>query len=181
MKKLKVSLLILPFVCTSAFASNNITKNFQSYVGGGLGAINYQDDVGLDLDIAAFSSLAGVKFNQYFSAEARVGFGITDDSHGSALGYNFSVKNYYGAYAKAGYPVTNTITPYVIAGYTRGTIKHEIAHLSFSTSDSDFSYGIGAEYKLNKKSVASIEYMKYFSGDFYDVDGLMVSYSYNFK
>ena len=63
----------------------------------------------------------GTKFNDYVSAEFRLGVGIEDDSVEAA-----NVDNFFGGYLRVGRSVNNSFYPYAIVGFTRLKASWEV-------------------------------------------------------
>lgn len=144
----------------------------------GLGVTQHSiDDSGSDVEVMTFDGRLGTYFNENFSGEVRLGFGIKDDSY---LGADVEMKNFYGAYLRAGIPVTDGFYPYAIAGYTKAKI--EVSDLGFSASDSesDVSYGFGADFAVSDDVDITVEYMKYLDKDGAEIDGIGLGFKARF-
>ena len=114
----------------------------------------------------------GTKFNENFSGEIRVGLGIGDDSV-DVLGTEVDVEldSMFGAYVRGGLQAADSFYPYVVLGYTRGELTASVPGFSDSESESDVSFGLGADVDINEKLTLNIEYMNYFDKDGAEVDG----------
>jgi outer membrane immunogenic protein len=149
------------------------------YVGGGLASVDYSiDGIPTEAQLSAVFGRLGTEFNENFSGELRLGFGIGNDTV-SAFGVDGTVElnNLFGAYIRGGIPVSDSFFPYVVVGYTRGEMERDSAILgSDSPSESDISFGIGADLGVSESLTASIEYMNYLDKDGADVSGFSLSF-----
>jgi opacity protein-like surface antigen len=125
------------------------------------------NDFDSDTDLGVLFVRGGYQFNQYVAVEARLGEGVQDDK---IQGLKLEIDNMYGAYAKVGLPTEIGLYPYVLLGMTHAEVKASARGFSDTTSDSDVSYGIGADYWFNKQLSAGLEY-----ANLYDTDGVTVS------
>jgi len=134
-------------------------------------------DAGGDANPTTVGALLGMSINKNFAIEARLGTGLSDDS---ISGVDIKVDNFAGIYAKGILPVSNAASVYGLLGYTQGKIKAEFAGQSASDSDSDVSYGIGAEFAVSGTTSVGVEWARFFKGDNYKVDGLSLAVSFKF-
>lgn len=146
------------------------------YAGGGVAV--------LDADALSYNAVYGrfgAFFNENISAEARLGLGIGDDSTYSGKS---ELDNYYGVYVRGGLPVTEVFYPYAILGFTKGKVSYssEILgeRISGSNSESDLSYGIGADFKITETLKINAEYISYFDKDAAELAGFSVGVAYSF-
>lgn len=141
----------------------------------GFGATQHNLDGGFfDADVMTLDGKIGTYFNENFSGEFRLGLGMTDDDF---FGSDIEVENYYGAYLRAGIPVTDAFYPYAIAGYSN--VKVGVSG-GGSDSESDFSYGLGADFALTNDMDLSIEYMRYLDKDGGEIDGIGLGLKFKF-
>lgn len=145
-------------------------------------ALNIEADPGaLDADVFTLHGGLGYQFNQFFAAEGRIGFGIADDtvSANTTAGVqevDVELNNYIGVYGKAGVPVGSFAWPYVAFGYTRGELEVSSPAGSFDDSDSDVSFGAGADFDLSAGSKLGLEYMRFYDEDGTTLDGFSLNY-----
>ncbi|KGD63671.1 hypothetical protein Y5S_03094 [Alcanivorax nanhaiticus] len=151
------------------------------YIGGNYSQIQY-DNEEFDTDtlkIDAATLNAGLELTEFFAIEARGGVGLDEDSQGIA---DFELDHLYGGYLKLGLPISETVRPYVIGGYTKakGTVSvdGDIAGVSYSYSDSenfeDESYGAGLDMNITDTLGANLEYMRYIDTDEEEISGISV-------
>ena len=155
----------------------------EGYYGGNLSFYDY-NEVGLS-DSASLTGIVGrlgTTFNENFSAEVRAGFGVGDDTV-SAFGLNADVEldNMLGAYVRGGIPVSDSFYPYAVIGYTRIKLTASIPGFgSESESDSDLSFGLGADINITENVIFNIEYMNYFDKDGAEIDGYSIGVATKF-
>lgn len=135
-----------------------------------------------EADVMTLDGRFGTYFNENFSGELRAGFGIQDDTVNFDLNssMDLEMKNHYGAYIRAGIPVGEVFYPYVIAGYTHGKVEETFLGGSISESESDFSYGLGADFALSNDFDISLEYMDYLDMDGVEVEGISLGFKARF-
>lgn len=152
----------------------------QGYIGANYVFLTYEEDgFSEDLDLGALSAKAGAKFNPYFAAELRAGFGVADESV-SAGGVTAELELDYliGGYGVIGLPTESPVYPYVVVGYTKGELTASASgpggSASFSDSESDFSYGVGANFAATEEFHVNVEYMNYLDKDGVEISGVSV-------
>lgn len=97
----------------------------------------------------------------------------------SGVSVDLEIDNFYGAYVRGMLP-TGTFTPYGLLGWTKGKLTASASGFSISGSDSDLSYGIGADAWLSKTTALNFEFGRLIKGDGYKVDGLSVGIAFKF-
>lgn len=152
----------------------------QGYIGANYVFLTYEEDgFSEDLDLGALAGKVGAKFNPYFAAELRAGFGVADESI-SANGATATLELDYlvGAYGVLGLPNESPVYPYVVVGYTKGELTASVSgpggSASISDSETDFSYGVGANLAATEEFHVNVEYMNYFDKDGYEISGFSV-------
>ena len=143
----------------------------------------------------------GTKFNDYVSAEFRLGVGIEDGTVEAA-----NVDNFFGGYLRVGRSVNNSFYPYAIVGFTRlkaswevtttnpdcsfpFDIFHPCGHdepisTGVEESETEFSPSFGIGFIKEDSANAwnwGFEVMQYISSDkFGDVWGVTLNTTYSF-
>ena len=148
------------------------------YYGANVAFIDYSEEgIATDASVTALYGRVGTSFNENFSAEARIGFGLTDDRV-SVLGNDVDVdlNNLFGAYLKGGAQVTEMFYPYAVIGYTRGEIEASVLGFSISESESDLSFGVGADVTVSEGMTFNLEYMNYYDKDGVELSGFSVGF-----
>jgi|SRR5690554_679268 len=158
----------------------------QAYAGVNYAFVTYEEEgLSEDIDLGALVAKVGTKVNPYFAAELRAGFGVADES--ASVG-NVSVKveiDYLvGGYGVLGIPNETPIYPYVVLGFTKGELtasaKGPGGSATVSASESDISYGVGANFDLSSNVQMNAEYMNYIDKDGAEISGISVGASYLF-
>ncbi|MGI2261353.1 porin family protein [Shewanella sp. GXUN23E] len=168
---MKNALIATAIAVTSPFAVAS------GYIGGSYSALDYsQQGLEKDLSLGAISVTGGYRFNEYAAIEARAGIGVGDDS---LRGVTFELDTYYGGYLKLGIPAGD-FYPYVLAGFTEGELTASLLDDSVSGSESDFSYGAGIGYNINKNVSLQLEYTNYLDKDGGTIDGFTFGINYYF-
>lgn len=159
--------------------------NQHSYVGVQFSQVEYKESGVPDVEPTAIAIKAGAQLSDYLAVEARVGFGAGDDSASEGpLKLTIEVDNYISAYVKPTLPLGERFSVYALAGVTRSKLKAEITSVlpaeSDTDSQTDLSYGVGADLNLSTNSFVSVEYARLLNGDDYDLDALSVGLGFRF-
>ncbi len=72
-----------------------------------------------DFGLNSLAINGGYKLNDIIAVEARIGFGLGDDTRNQQTA---KLRNYLGLYAKAGIPLGG-FYPYALLGFTRGNFR----------------------------------------------------------
>ncbi|HEY9030462.1 MAG TPA: porin family protein [Kangiella sp.] len=141
----------------------------------GFGLTQHSLDAGFfDADVTTLDGKVGTYFNENFSGELRLGLGVQDDT---VFGSDIEIENYYGAYLRAGIPVTDGFYPYAIVGYTNTKVG---VSGGGSDSESDMSYGLGADFAISDSVDFTAEFMRYLDKDGVEVDGIGLGFKFKF-
>lgn len=171
------------FSSSAAAAADNI------YVGGNISRQSIESG---SIDFNVVSVLAGYKFSDYWSLEARAGTGVSDDD---STFYTFEGENYQyhqeiewqaSINFRGAYSLTSDLSVFGIVGYTEtemGTSSRVdgSARYSGSYDITGVNYGAGLQYKISDKFSASLEYQ--FMPELYDDqdwDSLALGVQYHF-
>ncbi len=178
MKLLISSLLAL----STCFSATSLAGDF--YYGGSVTTTKYEDpSLGEKANINLISGRLGYQFNDYFAAETRLGFGLGEDEiESQGLIESISHQGYLGLYAKAGFPITQTIQPYVIAGYAFNKVKGQVLTQSgpaVTMNLQDASFGVGVDFKFDGFDI-NAEYLQYLDRAEAKVDGVSIGISTTF-
>lgn len=156
----------------------------EMYAGGGIAVLD-SDEVTFNAVYGRF----GAFFNENISAEARLGLGVGDDT---VDGEKFELDNYYGVYVRGGIPATEIFYPYAILGFTKGKWSSSYSYSevflgeeitisgSDSGSESDLSYGVGADFAVTENLKINAEYMSYMDKDAAELTGFTVGVAFSF-
>lgn len=183
---MKVKYILLGFaligLSANTFAAADNTG--RGYVGVGYTMLSFSPEGGPDFDLSALGVRAGYFYNKYFSLEGRLALGVGDDTqYVSVLATDVTVElgSMLGIYAVGHIPLSETFKLYGLVGYSDGELKFKAAGFSdTSESDSDLSFGLGAEFYMTPSASVGIEYTSYISESDYDIDGLGITLNYTF-
>ncbi len=185
MKKVLIcgAAMAMAFGASSAFAQMNDIKG---YVGANYLAATYEEDgITEEFDINGISLKAGAQVNPYVAAEVRYGFGLGDDTISSG-GSSLSVELDYliGAYGVFGIPNASPLYPYAVLGFTKGELTAPASgpggSASASASETDISYGLGANLSITDELGVNAEYMMYVDKEGSEVSGFSVGGIFRF-
>lgn len=159
---MKAKLLVLSTLTAAIFSMSAGANDL--YAGATINLIDYDEDGVPSLSLTTLSGIFGIKVNENFSVEGRLGFGIGDDDV-NFLGENVTLEidHYYGIYGRIGAQVEQ-FYPYVLLGYTSGETTASVLGQSFSADDSDLSYGVGIDFNVSDTIAINAEYMNYLEG-----------------
>lgn len=166
-------------LCLSVFTSAHAES--APYAGISVSRVQYKEDGFPKAEPSAISFKYGVQFNPNFAVETRLGTGLSDgDVTISGTRVSVGVDSFIGIYLKGIIPVTNHFAPYGMVGYTNAKLKLKSGAFSETASDSDFSYGAGADFPVSKNVSLNLEIARLFSGDGYKVDAVSLGATYKF-
>ncbi|MBC6428061.1 MAG: porin family protein [Cellvibrionales bacterium] len=158
---------------------------------GGLGYAALESSAGsVDRDAHGIYGSLGVKFNKHFSGEVRAAFGVGDDQ-------GVELDTFFGAYVRAGVPITERFSLYALAGYTRSesgavdldafTVTVEGVDVDSvevegvdSASETDISFGVGTDYKFTDRFGLNVEYTNYLDKGSAELSGFSVGGFFTF-
>ncbi|MBS9404554.1 porin family protein [Halomonas sp. TRM85114] len=157
------ALLLTGVVASSAQAQQAVI--LEPYIGGDAlfweldaDGSGKRDSIGLRLN-------GGVQFNDYFAVEGHLGTGGSD---GPA-----DLDSLAGAYAKGILPMSREFRLYGLLGATE-------VDVSRGGSESDVSYGGGAEFDLTPNLALGADYMRYLDKSDYTFDATSVGVKFRF-
>lgn len=183
MKKTLIALATSSLLAASAsaFADGN-SSGF--YVGVADSAITYDSVIG-DIDNNLLTVTGGYSFSNNLGMEVVAGTSLSDGSKTvSGVKVTAELASYYGAYLTAKLPVGDSFEINSKVGYASLTMDLKATDgtttVKDSASDSSLSWGIGADYKINKSLKAGVEYMSYYNTSTEDVTGIGANLKYSF-
>ncbi|TAL17083.1 porin family protein [bacterium] len=185
MKKMNVlaALVVATVVSAPVFAADMGMGVFTSPYAGA--TINFQtieaDEGGDDVNPMAITLVGGAFVHQYVALEARLGFGIVDDSI-DVGGTDVDIINdiNYGIYARGVYTVDNFM-PYILLGFTSAEVTADAgAFGEDSETNSSLSFGLGLDYKFMDNLAANLEYAQLVNGDDFDLSAISLGVKYLF-
>lgn len=168
MKSVSAIAAALVLLAPSAFANGYLGGQF-NYLDGDTGAGGVR--------LPAVTLLTGYQYNDYIGLEARVGFGVGDDSvtsNGTKVEYELDY--YYGGYLVGTFPLAKRFDIYALAGYAKAEAKVRSNGNDIKGDDSKFSYGAGLKWNANRNWTFSAEYLMLVE----DLDSVNVGITYRF-
>jgi opacity protein-like surface antigen len=149
------------------------------YFGASAGQLIYKED-GLDtMRPTIIEARLGQDINRYFAVEGRIGGGINRDN---VNGTSTSVQMLYAAYAKGILPLTPVFSAYGLAGLAGTQLRHN--YPDFNTTDTGFSYGVGAELKVGNEAALTLEWVRVNDGSnlgyYYTADQVALGVNWHF-
>lgn len=117
--------------------------------------------------------MLGYEYNDYLAAEGMLGLGLNDDSVNTGpTTVTAELKNSYGLFVKPKLKLGNDFEVFARLGWARSKMSaSSTSGASGSQSATDFAYGVGVSYQVNKSWSVNADYMNYFSKDGLKVNG----------
>lgn len=184
MKKINVlaALVVATVVSAPVFAADMGMGMFKNpYAGADL---NYQILDAEDIDTAnplAITLKGGAFVHENVALEARLGFGIVDDSV-DVEGVDVDIINdiNYGIYVRGVYTVDNFM-PYLLLGFTSAKATADAGDFGEdSETNSSLSFGVGLDYKFQDNWACSLEIARLVSGSDFDLSTVSLGAKYLF-
>ena len=147
------------------------------YVGGVYSFVQYKESGYSTVQPKTIALSAGWQFSENLALEGRIGASAGSDD---LDGIDIKVDSYYSALLRGSVPASDNFNIYAIAGVTNGKLKASVGGLTVSDSETKASYGIGAEFLIQKQSGIALEWGRFLSGDGYTADAISIGYRYRF-
>lgn len=164
---------ILATTITTTASADDTKLDPKPYLGATISHVNFEATNTEDANLMAIGSKFGIAFNKYIAIEGRLGTGITEQEDYDGIdGLSLAMDYYIGGYLVAQAPVHEKFSLYALAGYTKAEATLEMNNISISDDESDFSYGIGAEFKATDKASITLEYQSLLDGADYQLTAL---------
>ena len=146
-------------LCGTAFSG----ETSPYYIEAGFGAIQYKES-GVTATPGVGTLRFGMNIDDHLSAEGVVGTTVINAT-GYISGTPLTVKydSIYGIYLKAKTEVAPNLELFGRLGYVHATITASIPSFSASSSGSDLSYGIGAQFNFTPTVYGQLDYMSYYN------------------
>lgn len=157
----------------------------EAFEGFGYGGISYDT---FDLkqgntssEPEGFTLRLGYQFMENLAAEAHLGFGAKEDEvNGTAI----DVKDYYGFYLRGVLPVGEKFNLFALAGYNSIEVEgltSTVGGTESTESESDYGYGLGADYEFAENFFLSVDYKKMLDGSNLEAETLNLGFRFNFS
>jgi hypothetical protein len=171
MKNSKQALVALLAVLAVGSASAQAMKKESGYYGDvGYTPLSFGDsDITFNPKLARF--IVGKDIHENLSIEGMYATTISKDSQ---QGVDSSVSG-YGIYLKPKMEVSKDTEIFARLGWVKTEFKQSASGVSASSSDSDVSYGFGAQTKFTKDIYGQVDYMNYYQKDGATAKGFTLS------
>lgn len=171
-------LLIATVLCYGLPAE--AAQQMKNYAGLQYALVTYAEEGFDDVEPTALVGRIGTHINEYFSGEARLGFGLQDDSldirvFGGDAKVDLEVEYLVGVYGVLQSRPQNGFSVYGVLGFSQAELKASAQGISVSDEESGLSYGIGANYKW-----FNLEYMSYLDEASFEVTALSLGFLVEF-
>lgn len=175
-KALKIAALVLSLSVFSAAHAE-----MDQYVGVNVSRAQYDETGFPTANPTAVSVKLGGQLSPNFAFETRVGKGISEGNVTySGTPISIKIDSFFGVYLKGILPVNPSFAPYALVGYTRGSLTAKAGRYFVSSSDSDVSYGIGADFPFTKSVSLNLEWARLLTGVNYKIEALSLGVAYKF-
>ena len=152
-----------------------------TYIGGGFGMVSYDVEGFEEAKPTALVGRLGYGILDNIAIEGRLGFGFTDDEINiNGVEVDANIDQLAGVYGVGYIPLADQFSLYGLLGFSYGEGSVDIAGLSFSDDDTDFSYGIGAQLDLTDNVSGYAEWVQYFDESDYEVSAITLGANYHF-
>jgi len=175
--------LPLSLILTATAAPALAVDEGEKYVGGGFSMITYDATGFPDAEPTALIGRIGYGIVDNIAIEGRLGFGLSsDDIDIGGVNVDLDVDQLAGVYGIAHLPVASQFSLYWLAGFTYGELSASVGGtgISVNDDDTDFSYGVGAEFDATDTVSGYVEWAQYFDESDYDVTGITIGANYRF-
>jgi opacity protein-like surface antigen len=132
---------------------------------------------GFSASPTALRGIIGYDLHPFVAVEGMLAFGVSDDSD---KGVNAKLQNAYGVFVKPKFNPNENFEVFGRLGWVKTKFKFSDSTGSETQSESDFAYGVGANYHFNPRMSVGLDYMRYSKKDGVKVDGVTVSFGYRF-
>jgi len=119
----------------------------------------------------------GINITPNLAIEGRAATAVNDDT---VLGTDVEIGNYVGIYLRGNVALGKNTNLYGFGGVTNVSAKASAGGLSVSADDSDFSFGVGLDFKVGGSGSIGLEYINMYSNGSEDVTGINVHYKHSF-
>lgn len=177
---MKVCLTTLAAASAIAISSPVAAQDAPRFdVGAGYGRL-YVEDIE-DYDFGALQLRGTIHFNDYLGAEIETQLGVTEYTFNTPAGsIDLELERAFGAFARAGFPVLDTLTLFGRVGYVDATIEASAGGASDSVSDNGFALGAGGEFVYGQTGLRA-DFTHYeFDDDDVSANGFALSVFYRF-
>lgn len=164
-----------------AFAAAAGSASAQVYGEVAYHGLAYDERAVARLDLGALGVVAGYELHPNMAVEAMLAFGVQDDAATVAVGRVSGELDYImGLFAKPKFQVTDSFEIFARMGWARSEFTLHGLGGSVSDDGSDFAYGVGARFSIDKHVHVTGSYMNLYDKSVFKVDGWNVGLGYRF-
>lgn len=156
----------------SALMAASSIASAGGYFGGSYIMANYENEV-VDVEPSGALLRIGADIQPMIAIEGRLAFGLFDDDQ---YGIDFELDHILGVYVKISPMEVQKFSPYAVFGFA----ESEMSAGSFSSSESDFSYGFGCDFEISPGLSANVEYASYYDDGDEDLTGISLGVTSRF-
>ena len=174
---LKKLFVLIFFILTSQASNAQNHINTGPYVGGNISDFAIDTEIDdLDTNNTGLTLKGGYILSDLMSVEGRFAKSERKNVSVSGIDFDIEVESIIGLYGKLNARnSTSQISPYIIGGFSRVTLKSEE-----SESQSSASIGVGFESMINDNFSWDLEYMNYYNKNKVKISGLGLGVIYRF-
>lgn len=147
----------------------------------GYTAIDYAEPGVSGVKPSVVRTIFGYEVNENLALEGMLGFGA---ANGSATVLNvpvdLKIDSLYGLYIKPKAMVAENLEIFGRFGYATSKATASARGVSFSTTNSTASYGVGVSYFLSPSTALSLDYMSYYDKDGVSAKGVTLGVGFKF-
>ena len=180
MKNILFVAALLTATATDAIAQENSNKEKGFYAELGLAQAYYKES-SVNFSNAMGTLKAGYNINRHIAAEVMAGGNL--NSAGFYYGttkVDAYVSGAYGAYGKISLPLSDAFSLFIKLGVTSATVSASTRYGSGYSSNSDISYGGGAQFNFTPNVYGQFDYTSYYNKNGVSVVAPSVSVGYKF-
>lgn len=136
---------------------------------------------GFNVNPSAVRAIFGKSLDKNFNVEGMVAFGVANSS-ANVNGFDVAVNidNMYGLYLKPKYELNHDVELFGRFGFAHIGATASTMGVAVTDSVDGFSYGAGANYKINSKYSLNVDYMSYGVKDGGNYNGLTFGLGYKY-
>ena len=121
----------------------------------------------------AIRGLLGYAFHPMFAVEGMLAGGVSDDTKNTPVPVTLKMNSMYGIFVRPRY-VYQTFEGFARIGWAHTDVDFR----NVSDSDSDFAWGLGANWYFDPRMYVGADWMRYSNQSNHHVDGLTFSFGY---
>jgi len=142
-----------------------------TYSGVSFVSVSYEEDGFPSTDPQAIAFKLGKKFHRNLALEARAGFGVGEDTVAfQGVPVEVRIDHYFGIYGKGIAPLSDSISAYGLVGLIAGKVTARGFGYSASSSDTDWSFGLGLDLAVGRRLAIGFEWARLFEGTDFKVE-----------